>query len=88
MSAVSHFFGGDDAVLHEVDVLLDDRRLGRQKIRLAAPAWAFKVTAMDDDGLPHFEDRARRFLQHEKLDGFHWINITRALVTFQTITKE
>jgi hypothetical protein len=37
--------------------------------------------------LPHFEDHARRFLQHTSLDRFHWINITRALVTFRTITK-
>lgn len=86
-SAISHFFGGDDAVLHEVDVLLDGQSLGRQKVRLATPNWAFKATTIDDAGLPHFEDHARRFLQHTRLDGFHWINITRALVTFQTITK-
>lgn len=87
-SAVSHFFGGDDVVLQEVDVLLDGRRLGRQKVRLAVPGSAFKVTTMDDAGLPHFEDHARRFLRHTSLDRFHWINITRALVTFRTITKE
>ena len=29
-SAVSHFFGGDDVVLQEVDVLLDGRRLGKK----------------------------------------------------------
>lgn len=86
-SAISHFFGGDDAVLHEVDILLDGQSLGRQKVRLARPNWAFKATTIDDDGLPHFEDHARRFLQHTKLDGFHWINVTRALVTFQSITK-
>jgi hypothetical protein len=55
---------------------------------LAAPAWAFKVTAIDDARLRNFEDHALRFLQHTRLDGFHWINITRSLVTFRTITKE
>jgi len=86
-SAASHFFGGEDTVLHEVDVLLDGQCLGRQKVRLAAPNWAFKVTTIDNADLSHFEDHARRFLQHTSLDGFHWINITRALVTFQSITK-
>jgi len=86
-SAVSHFFGGDDVVLQEVDVLLDGRCLGRQKVRLAVPGSAFKVTTLDDAGLPCSEDHARRFLQHTNLHRFHWINITRALVTFRTITK-
>jgi len=87
-SAVSHFFGGDDVVLQEVGVLFDGRCLGRQKVRLVAPRWAFKVTTIDDVGMVHFEDHTRRFLQHTDLDGFHWINITRSLVTFQTIKKE
>jgi hypothetical protein len=74
-------------VLHELDVLLDGQCLGRQKVCLAAPNWAFKVTTIDNADLPHFEDHARRFLQHTNLDGFHWINVTRALATFQSITK-
>jgi hypothetical protein len=86
-SAVSHFFGGEDAVLQEVDVLLGGQCLGRQKARLAAPNWAFMVTTIDTADLSRFEDHARRFLQHTHLEGFHWINITRALVTFQSITK-
>ena len=87
-SAVSHFFGGDDVVLHDVEVLLDGRCLGRQKIGLTTPDWTFRVTAIDDAERAHFEDHARRFLQHTKLVGFHWINITRAVVTFQTIRRE
>jgi len=86
-SVVTHFFAGEDAVLQEVDVLLDGQCLGRQKARLAAPNWAFKVTTIDAADLSRFEDHTRRFLQHTHLDGFHWINITRALVTFQSIMK-
>jgi len=86
-SVVTHFFAGEDAVLQEVDVLLDGQCLGRQKARLAAPNWAFKVTTIDAADLSRFEDHTRRFLQHTHLDGLHWINITRALVTFQSIMK-
>jgi GxxExxY protein len=86
-SAVSHFFGGEDAVLHEVDILLEGQHLGRQKVPLAAPNWAFKVTTIDNAQLSRFEDHARRFLQHTKLDGLQWINITRSLVSFRTVTK-
>jgi len=86
-AAVSHFFGGEEAVLHEVDILAGTHKLGRQKVRLAAPNWAFKVTTIDEPDLPHFEDHARRFLNHTRLQGFHWINITRQFVTFTTIRK-
>jgi GxxExxY protein len=86
-SAISHFFGGDNAVQHQVDVLLDDQHLGRQKVRLATPGWVFKATTIDTEGLQRFEDHARRFLQHTDLEGFHWINITRPVVTFKSIAK-
>jgi len=86
-AAVSHFFGGEDAILQEVDVLLDGQCLGRQKARLATPNWAFKVTTIEAADLSRFEDHTRRFLQHTNLEGFHWINITKAFVTFQSITK-
>ena len=86
-SAASHFFGDEDAVVHEVRVLLDGQYLGRQKVRLGGPKWAFKVTTIDKANMSHFEDHARRFIQHTSLDGFHWINVTRALVTFHSINN-
>ncbi len=86
-SAISHFFGGVDAVHHEVDVMLNGSCCGRQNVRLAAPKWAFKATTIDDAEMPGFEDHTRRFLRHTSLEGIHWINITRALVTFRSISK-
>lgn len=86
-SAVSQFFGGEDAVRHDVEVTLNGVCLGCQEVRLASPSWAFKVTTFDQTELPHFEDQARRFLRHTTLDGIHWINITRKAVTFQSIGK-
>ena len=84
-SAVVYFFGGEDRVLQEVDVQLDGHHLGRQKVRVAVPGWAFKVTTVDNSYLPHFEEHVRRLLQHSTLQGLHWINITRSVVTFRSI---
>jgi GxxExxY protein len=84
-SAVSHIFGGDDAVMQEVPIFAGSRRLGSQKLRLAAPGWAFKVTAIDDSNFSSFEDHARRLLGYTTLDGLHWINVTRSCVAFTTI---
>jgi GxxExxY protein len=87
-SAVAHYYGGEATVLRETDILSGGRILGRQRIRLAAPEWAFKVTTLKDADLPHFEDHARRFLRQTNLRGFQWINIGREMVLFTTIEKE
>jgi GxxExxY protein len=86
-SAVSHIFGGDDAVVQEVAIFAASRGLGSQKLRLAAPGWAFNVTAIDDSTFSRFEDHVRRLLGHTTLDGLHWINDTRNCVAFTTIEK-
>lgn len=85
--AVSHLFGGDAAVRQEAAIFAGSRRLGSQKLRLAAPGWAFKVTAVDDSSFSDFEDHARRLLAHTTLEGLHWVNVTRDCVAFTTIEK-
>jgi GxxExxY protein len=86
-NAVSHVFGGDDAVLQDVAIFAGTGIIGSQKLRIAAPGWAFKVTAIDGSSFPWFEDHARRLLGHTTLDGLHWINVTRECVAFTTIEK-
>jgi len=86
-AAVSHLFGGDDAVRQEIDIVMGSRRVGRQKVRLAARDQAFKVTTIAQAELPYFEDHARRFLMHTDLRSIHWINVTREVVRFQTIER-
>lgn len=86
-SAIGHFLGGEDAVAGEIDVLLDGRCMGRQKMLMATPKWAFKTTTMAAVEMSHFADHLQRFLRHTNLDGIHWINITRSLVTFRSIRK-
>jgi GxxExxY protein len=85
--AVTHFVGGEGAVVQEVDVLDGARRVGKQKLRLAAPGWTFKITAVDSAEQAPFEEHARRFLNHTPLHGLQWINVTRKQVTFKTIEK-
>jgi len=87
-AAVTHVFGGIEAVQHDIKILAAGRHLGRQRVRLASPGHAFKVTTIADTEVPYFEDHTRRFLRHADLRGVHWINITRNVVRFQTIVKE
>lgn len=85
--ALTHFLGGDAKVLNDVEVVLDGRTIGRQKVRLANPAAAFKITAISADATGRFEEHTRRFLDHTRLQAIHWINVTREFVVFKTIRK-
>ena len=87
-AAASHFFGGEDSVLADIEIRSAQHRVGRQKVRLAAPRWASRITALKPDDLSCFEDHTRRFLNHTDLDGFHWVNITREVVRFATIRRD
>lgn len=87
-SAVSHFFGREDVVLHVVDVLYGGKRIGCQKVRLGIPGWAFKVTALDGPGVARFRNHAIRFLSSTKLEHMLWINIVRKCVVFTTLKNE
>jgi hypothetical protein len=86
--AVTHFLGGKERVLTEIDIVLDGRKVGRQKVRLSGPRTAFKITALNGDGRTRFEDHARKFLEHADLAAIHWINLARDWVTFSTLEKD
>ena len=84
--AATHFCGRDAEPLSEIEILAHDRLLGVQKARLGDPSTALKITALDADSLPDFEFHARRFLSHTSLHSIQWINITRPVVQFKTLS--
>jgi hypothetical protein len=83
--AATHFCGRTAEPLAEIEIHAQDRRLGTQKVRLADPSTALKITALGADSLPDFECHARRFLAHTSLRSIQWINITRPVVQFKTL---
>jgi GxxExxY protein len=86
--ALTHFLGGEDRVLKQIEIVVNGRSAGKQKVRLTSPDAAFKITALGEDGRMRFEDHARRFLEHTRLRAIHWINLTREQVLFRTLEKE
>ncbi|HEY6170567.1 MAG TPA: hypothetical protein VI454_21210, partial [Verrucomicrobiae bacterium] len=82
--ALTHFLGGEPVVLQNVEVFGNDVSLGTQRLRLAAPRVAFKLTALTDQ-LDAFESHARRLFAHTQLEAILWINLTRELVRFATL---
>jgi hypothetical protein len=86
--ALTHLLGGESAVLKHVEVYHDGRPIGWQTARLAAPAVAFKTTAIPEMNLGRMEDHLRRFLKHTELRAILWVNIRQNLVSFKTLHSE
>lgn len=84
-AAITHFLGGEDKVLMSVPVRGPKGHLADQRMRLAAPGAAFKVTALQDR-LDDFERQAIRLLRHTNLAAIHWINITQTSIRFTTLS--
>lgn len=87
-AAISYFLGINQNELPVIDIYSGGRRIGQQRIHLASPDWAVKVTTLDDDGLSRYERQLDRFLNHTKLRGVSLINIRRDEVSFATIEKQ
>jgi len=85
-AAMTHFLGGDAAVIREVAVRSGERIVGLQKMRLVEDDVAFRLTAFESDN-ERFEDHARRILQHTDLRAILWVNIGLRRVTFTTLQR-
>lgn len=82
--ALTHFLGGEEEVVQEVDVISAEQVIGTQLFRMTGPGVAFKVTALTDD--PRlFEIHAHRLIEHTTLRAIQWLNVTRDEVTFWTV---
>jgi GxxExxY protein len=84
--ALVHYFGGPERVQVDVPVSIGGRQVGRQPMRLIAPAVALKITDFDRS-LDEFETHARRLLAHVDLRAIAWVNINMKQVTFTTLTR-
>jgi len=86
VDALTHFLGGEDRVVREIDIVSEGRCIGRQKVRFAGTDAAFKFTALSGT-LENFESHALRFLRHTDLKRLLWINVTLRTVTMKTLIK-
>ncbi len=71
----------------DVEVRMGDRLLGVQRMRLASPEAAIRVTALAPEWLGDFRAHLCRVLAHTDLRVIQWINVTRSSLQFRTIKK-
>jgi GxxExxY protein len=83
----AHFFGGREKVIGRAEVLIANRTLASQSVRLAASGIALEVTTLHPQNLSDYLAHLRRFLSHTSLTAIQWFNVHRLQVVFQTIKK-
>ena len=83
--ALVHFLGGESQVWQAIPVMGTKGHLADQRMKIAAPQVAFKITALQSR-LPEFELQARKLIQHTTLQAIHWINLTQNTIHYTTLT--
>lgn len=86
VDALTHFLGGEERVVREIEVVSDGRCISHKRISCAGAEACFKITALTDK-LESFESHALRFLQYTNLNHFLWINVTLRTVTLKALSK-
>jgi hypothetical protein len=85
---LTHFLGGEKAVLRDTEIFCGGIRIDRHPVLFATPNSNFKVTAVRDSDLPHVESHLRQFLKHASLEATQWINVRNRLVTLKTLRRD
>ena len=69
-----------------IPVLSGTRPLAQQRMLMAAPEMAFRITALTQD-LHQYHDHLVRFVRNSALAGMFWVNITLGKVRLTCVTK-
>ena len=84
--ALTHFLGGEVTVVQKVPLSRNGISLGNQRLHLAAPEIAFRLTALTHDSEP-YECQLRSLLNHSPLRMLHWINLAHHRIDLITLLK-
>lgn len=87
--ALTHFLGGESAVVRRGSVTFDAVVVGSQLFHYAADDVMFKLTSFEDRrALDRFLDHAERLLCHTDLRALLSINLARKRITFTTLVSK
>ena len=86
IEALVYFLGGEEKVLHAVDIISDGVVVGRQKVKLLSYNTAFEITAFTK-GIDSYKKQLVKFIKHTSLTHIQWVNFNRQQISFVTITN-
>jgi GxxExxY protein len=79
--------GGDEHVIQQLPMLLDDVPIGNQRFHLASPDEAFRITTFQDELTLGHQLQLRKLMAPSPLKAIHWINIAHHEVSLITLGK-
>jgi len=85
--AISHFFGGEAAVISPIEIRCNGMLLGTQKAPLISEKESFCISSVKNKK-EAYQKHLQRFLNHTSLGYLHWINIDNSHIQFRTLSKE
>ncbi len=84
--AIYYFRGGKDNIIKKVDITIDSKIIGSQKVHMLNSETAFHISSIKK-GNKSYEKNIYRFIKYTPIKGVQWINFNRDKITFKTITK-
>ena len=84
--AILHFLHEQGGNICPVEIEVNGRMAGRQKMCLLCDGTAWHISALRQ-GIKTYETHMTRLLCHTRLSRIHWINLNRRSVSLATITK-
>jgi len=84
--ALTHFLGGENQIVREIDVQSGSTIIGTQTMRLLTDEIAFSLTTATHRPRAVFEHQ-QRFLRHTPLRAIQWINLNHHQIEFRTIER-
>lgn len=82
--ALLHFTHGPDAGIKEIEIVVNGRQVGTQKMYLLNSKTAWHLSTIRQNTAT-YEVHLNRLLRHAKLNKMHWINLNKKTVTLKTI---
>lgn len=84
--ALFHFLGGEEQLLHPVDISVGNRIVGRQKMHLLNRNAGLHISStIRNVGM--YRKQLLRILNNTDLDRMHWINFCRDVIYLITLNK-
>jgi hypothetical protein len=84
--ALLHLISLPDAGVTPVEISMDGRVLGNQKMCLLSPDTAWHISAIRRH-FTTYEKHIRRLLSHTPLHRIHWLNLDHKTITLNTLRK-
>jgi len=85
--ALIHFFGGCQTVIGAVDIVFENRVVGKQKMQLLNNKTVWHVSSINK-ATESYENNIKLLINHTNINSVQWINFNKNKIVLKTINKK